>query len=117
MEPLPQDRVLRFRPNLRVEAADANNVFLVSEREHFVLSNPGIAFVAMLIDGQRTVHEILSACAVADAQAFYMLCQLSARGYVMPVVPTQMRTENAVFWHDVGLEAQTVAERLSVRTV
>ena len=118
MESLPLTRVLQFKPNFRVEAVDAHTIFLVSERQRVVLANPNIARVAMLVDGRRDVREILQASqpSVSEAQALYAMCQLADRGYLIPA-SSMGESPAAAFWHDVGLDFETTAERLSRRPV
>src|SRR5262245_29135485 len=115
MEPLELSQVLAFKPTLRVERLAAGAVFLVGERERFVLSGARAAEVAALVDGRRTVHDILRAARaqVSEPEALYTLSQLAAAGYLylVPAEP-ELPAEDAAFWHGVGLDGKAAAEAL-----
>lgn len=51
----------KFKPRYRVETVESAEVFFLSERDHFLLSDHLYQYLATLIDGQRTVEEILEA--------------------------------------------------------
>jgi oxazoline/thiazoline synthase len=105
MKPLALTEVLAFKPTLHVERVDAAAMFLIGERERFVLSGAGTVEVAALVDGQRSVLEVLSAARgrVSEPEALYTLGQLVARGYLIPATP-EISPERAAFWHGVGLD-------------
>ncbi|AGP33393.1 hypothetical protein BE04_29835 [Sorangium cellulosum] len=114
MDPLELNQVLAFKPTLRVERMDAGVVFLIGERERFVVSGACAAEVAALVDGRRTVDEILRAAAgrCSEPEALYTLSRLAAHGYLVPATP-ELPSESAAFWHGVGLDGKAAAEALS----
>ncbi|WP_437998962.1 TOMM precursor leader peptide-binding protein [Sorangium sp. So ce185] len=114
MEPLELSQVLAFKPTLRVERMETGAIFLIGERERFVLSGACTAEVAALVDGRRTVGEILRAAAgrLSEPEALYTLGRLAARGYLVPATP-ELPSESAAFWRGVGLDGRAAAEALS----
>ncbi|MGK3989565.1 TOMM precursor leader peptide-binding protein [Sorangium sp. So ce136] len=113
METLELSQVLAWKPTLRVELMDAGVVFLIGERERFVLSGARTAEVAMLVDGHRTVDDILRAARsrLSEPEALYTLSQLATRGYLILAAP-ELPPDNAAFWHGVGLDGEAAAEAL-----
>ncbi|AUX45217.1 hypothetical protein SOCE26_066980 [Sorangium cellulosum] len=114
MDALELSQVLAWKPTLRVERADDGVVFLIGERERFVLSGARMAEVAMLVDGQRTVDDIVCAVRprISEPEALYTLSGLAARGYLVPAAP-ELPSERAAFWRGVGLDGEAAAEALS----
>ncbi|WP_437860059.1 TOMM precursor leader peptide-binding protein [Sorangium sp. So ce363] len=114
MDPLELSQVLAFKPTLRVERMDAGVVFLIGERERFVLSGACAAEVAALVDGRRTVDEILRAARdrFSEPETLYALSRLAARGYLVPATP-ELPSEHAAYWRGVGLDGKAAAEALS----
>lgn len=114
MDPLELSQVLAFKPTLRVERMETGAIFLIGERERFVLSGDCTAEVTALVDGRRTVGEILRAAAgrFSEPEALYTLSRLAARGYLVPATP-ELPSERAAFWHGVGLDGKAAAEALS----
>jgi ribosomal protein S12 methylthiotransferase accessory factor len=111
-------RVLAWKPTLRVELLDAGAAFLIGERERFVLSGAGTVELAALVDGRRSVDDILGAVRgrVSEPEALYALSQLVARGYLVPVA-AGLPAENRAFWHSVGLADDAVAKALCLTPV
>jgi ribosomal protein S12 methylthiotransferase accessory factor len=118
VELLELGQVLALKPTLRVERVDPGVIFLIGERERFVLTGIRTIEVALLVDGQRTVEEILGAARarVPEPEALYILGQLAARGYLIPAAPG-LPSEHAAFWHGVGLDAARAAEALRATPV
>jgi ribosomal protein S12 methylthiotransferase accessory factor len=89
MAPLELSQVLAFKPTLRIERLDAGAAFLIGERERFVLTGAATVEVAVLVDGRRTVDDVLRAARarVAEPEALYILGQLAARGYLVAAAP------------------------------
>lgn len=113
MKPLELSEVLAWKPTLRVERTQAGAIFLIGERERFVLSGAGTLEVAMLVDGRRTVQDILGAARarVSEPEALYLLGQLVSRGHLVAATP-DLPAETAAFWHGVGLDAAAAAQAL-----
>ena len=123
MAPLELTQVLAFKPTLRVERLSSGVVFLIGEHERFVLSGRRTAEVAALVDGRRTVLDIMNAAihCVSEAETLYTLDRLMAAGYLVPAAP-EVPSETAAFWHGAGIAAPIAADALrrtpvSVRTL
>ncbi|MDI1443050.1 TOMM precursor leader peptide-binding protein [Polyangium sp. 6x1] len=113
MRPLELSQVLAFKPTLRALRMDPGAVFLIGERERFVLSGESTVELVTLVDGRRTVHDILHAARarVSEPEALYILSKLAARGYLVPAAP-ELPPETLAFWHGVGLDGKNAAEAL-----
>lgn len=110
--------VLQFRPNFKVEHLDTDVVFLVGENERFVLFGRHNANIAGLIDGQRTVQEILDAArdSIPESETLYTINRLKDKGYLVPVI-RDLPLPHAAFWQGIGFDAHTVWKRLSAASV
>jgi ribosomal protein S12 methylthiotransferase accessory factor len=111
MAPLELDQVLAWRPTLRFQRMAAGAAFLIGERERFVLSGQASVEVAVLVDGRRTVQDVLHAARgrVSALAALYTLRQLAARGHLVVAAP-EVPAEHAAFWYGVGLAGDAAAE-------
>src|SRR5262249_13621857 len=98
------NRVLRFKPHLRVELAGEGNVFLVGENDHFLLKGRLHELVAPLVDGRRTEWEIIEALQgkASPPEVYYTLTTLEQRGYLCEV-STASSPEAAAFWSSLGV--------------
>lgn len=112
------NRVLRFKPHLRVELAGDGMVFLVGEHERFMLKGRLHEHVAPLIDGRRTEWEIIEALEgeVSPPEAYYALKTLEEKGYLVEV-SASLPPEAAAFWHTLGIDGARAAERLAATPV
>lgn len=111
------DRVLRFKPHLRVARGGEGRVFLVGEHDHFLLQGRLHELVAPLVDGQRSGLEIIRALEgkASPAEIYYALSVLEERGYAVPVESVGSLPGEA-FWYSLGLGPQDL-RRLSAVTV
>ena len=110
------DRILRFKPHLRVEH-EAGRLFLIGERDRVLVPGPLHARVARLVDGRRSEWQIVQALE-ADAsphEVYHALRQLEAQGYLAEAV--ELAPEAAAFWYSLGIDAARAAERLAARPV
>jgi oxazoline/thiazoline synthase len=75
----------RFRPHLRVEAVEGEGVFLMSETGLTVLSGQLHQVVAPLIDGRRSVDEIveLARDQLRPVYVYQVLADLEERGHLI----------------------------------
>src|SRR6185503_3246999 len=105
IRPLALEEVLAWKPTLVAERLDAGAMFLVGERERFVLSGAATVEVAALVDGRRSVLDILAAVRgrVSEPEALYALGQLVAKRYLIPA-RADVPVERVAFWHGVGLD-------------
>ncbi len=112
------DRILCFKPHLRVERAGDGEVFLVGEHQRFLLAGRLHGLVAPLVDGRRTEQEIVAALE-GKASPLEVLCELAMleeKGYVAEAVPG-LSSEAAAFWDALGAGAACAAERLAATPV
>ena len=112
------DRILRFKQHLRVEPAGEGQVYLIGERERFLLQGRLHALVAPLVDGRRSVGEIIEALdgKASPPEVFYALTALEERGHLCEGGPDSA-PEATAFWHALGIDAARAAERLSATRV
>ena len=108
----------RFRPHLHVESVDGDGVFLFSEFGHRLLTGRLSRLVAPLIDGDRSVDEIVDLLReeVAPAQIYYTVDRLAAAGHLIENDGCLPEAE-AALWSIQGLVAPAVAARLGETVV
>lgn len=113
MTPSELAQVLVWKPSLRAEQVAEDVLFLLGEKERFVLANPRAIAVASLVDGRRSVGDIVQAAAaqVAEIESLYLLSRLAAAGYLVAATPG-LPAEQSAFWHGVGLAPEVVARAL-----
>ena len=118
MRSSPFLKVLEFKRHLRVEPHGDDRVFLIGERDRFMLQGTIHAQVAPLVDGRRTVGDIAAALQgrVAPAEVFYSLHTLEQLGYVTEHVP-DAAPERVAFWQSQGLNAAQTIARLAATAV
>jgi bacteriocin biosynthesis cyclodehydratase domain-containing protein len=107
-------RILQFKPSLRLEVLDAGRAFLLGEREQFMLTGPVQVRVATMLDGRRTVEQLIAALEgqVSSPEVLYTLSQLEKRGYVVEPAPG-LAPEAAAFWQAQGIAPGDAAARLA----
>ncbi len=108
------DRVLQFKPTLRLELLDPRRAFLLGDREQFMLTGQGQVRVASMLDGRRSVKDI---CAeldgqVSSAEVLYIFSMLEKRGYLVDAAPS-LSPEAAAFWQALGVAPADAATRLA----
>jgi bacteriocin biosynthesis cyclodehydratase domain-containing protein len=113
MDALEPNCVLAFKASLRMERVGAS-AFVIGERERYVLPGSGAVEIASLIDGRRTVHDIVEAARgrVPELETLYTLQRLADRGVLVPSAP-QVPEEDARFWEACGLAANLAFETLA----
>ncbi|HEX8701859.1 MAG TPA: TOMM precursor leader peptide-binding protein [Myxococcaceae bacterium] len=112
------DRVLQFKPSLRLEVLDPGRAFLLGEREQFMLTGPVQVRVASALDGRSPVRNLITALEgqVSSAEVLYTLSQWEKRGYVVETAPT-LPPEAAAFWQAQGVAPTDAATRLAASAV
>lgn len=107
MQPLALSRVLAFKSNVCIEHVDETVSFLVGEHERYALAGARMVAIASLIDGRRTVQDIMEAAArqVSEPETLYYLHQLVIKGYLVTATPDLPAAEVA-FWQGQGLDAR-----------
>ncbi len=98
-----------FLPSFHVEPVEADGVCLLSEREHVVLQGRIYAEMAPLLDGTRSVADLIADLdgRVSPAEVHYALGRLERAGYLTRVQYAD-RTA-AAFRSGLGLAAHAVA--------
>ncbi|HKO48752.1 MAG TPA: TOMM precursor leader peptide-binding protein, partial [Polyangiaceae bacterium] len=114
VQPLQPNDVLAFRPGLCVEVFDDQTVLLITERERFVSTGASTGTVCRLVDGQRTVQEIIAAARdeVPEPEALYALGLLAARGHLVADT-AGLDPEVAAFWLGHGLDPRSAVDALA----
>ncbi|NBD09293.1 MULTISPECIES: TOMM precursor leader peptide-binding protein [Corallococcus] len=107
------DRVLRLKPHLRAEVIDSRRVFLVGERAQFLLEGELHASIVPLLDGQRSVAQVISTLVgrASAPEVLYALSLLEERGHVEEAHDV-FDAGVAGFWESLGLDAAVAAGRL-----
>ncbi|CAM3251334.1 TOMM precursor leader peptide-binding protein [Corallococcus sp. ZKHCc1 1396] len=107
------NRVLRIKPHLRAEVLDARRVFLVGERAQFLLEGEPHARVVPLLDGERTVAQVIAQVEgqLSAPEVLYVLSLLEERGHVEEAADV-FDAEVAGFWEALGIDAAFAAGRL-----
>ena len=112
-DPLHPNAILTFAPKWRVERIDRARVFLIGEKEHQVLPDSRAAALAVLVDGQRTVQEVVAAAQpeVSELEALFVLGQLVRHGHLV-LVDRTISPETADFWTASGIDAEVATRAL-----
>lgn len=114
----PFDRIPQLKPHLRLEILDSERAFLLSEREQFMLTGRVQVLVAPMLDGRRSVRDIIAALEgrVSPPEVLYTVSLLEKRGYL--VDPTSaLSPEAAAFWQASGVAPAEAAQRLAAAPV
>src|ERR1700741_5401197 len=111
-------RVPRYRQNYSVHTIEHAGTFLLTETLPTVLNGALNERVCPLIDGVRSVDDIVDALRadIQPAQVYYALDLLERRGFVEEADDTIAAAEHA-FWHACGLSASVARERLAANPV
>ena len=112
------DRVLQFKPHLRLELLDPERAFLLGEREQFMLTGRVQVLVAPMLDGRRAVRDVIAALEgrVSSPEVLYTLSLLEKRGYVVDA-SSALSPEMAAFWQALGVAPTEAASRLAAAPV
>ena len=104
----------RFKPHLHAESVEGEGVFLLSEVGLGVLTGRLYRLVAPLIDGRRSVDDIveLARDQVSPQQVYYVLANLEAKGYLVES-NDHLAEGEAALWSMQNIDAPTVAARLA----
>jgi ribosomal protein S12 methylthiotransferase accessory factor len=113
---LEPDCVLAFRPATSVHPIDDRAVLLIRERARHILTGALVVGVAALVDGRRTVGEIVRAAGptLGEAQTLYALTELVAHGHV---VAAGTLAGDAVFWDAVDVDPRSALVTLAEAAV
>ncbi|HYI01149.1 TOMM precursor leader peptide-binding protein, partial [Hyalangium sp.] len=110
--------VFRLKHHLRAEPLDDERVFLISERDRILLQGRLHALVVPLVDGKRTLGELIELLAgrATPPEVYYVLTRLQERGYLTEST-APLEPEAAGFWESLGLDVAQAAQRLSATPV
>jgi ribosomal protein S12 methylthiotransferase accessory factor len=75
----------KYKPGFRVEAVEPESVFLLSEKESFLLTSRLYQQLTPLLDGHHTVDEIVDLLQdqVSAMEIYYALMRLEQKGYIV----------------------------------
>lgn len=108
------EAILRWSPDLQVEPAASGGALLLSEQAWFPLVESPYEELAALVDGRRTVQEILEAAAPAltPHEVFFALRDLLEQGYLVELPPGS-ESPLVGFWSALGAEPGSASERVA----
>lgn len=108
------EKTLRLKRHLKAQKLDDARVFLMGGPEPVLLRGRAYALVLPLLDGRRSIREILDELAGHGSrlELLYALVQLEQRGYAGPALACGLGEGAAAFWEAHGLSADLVWERL-----
>lgn len=114
----PFRRVLQFKAHLRLEPFDSERAFLLGERERFMLAGRTQVLLASLLDGRRSVRDILAALEgqVSSPEAFYVLSVLERQGFLVDATP-ELPPDAAAFWQSLGVAPADASKQLATSPV
>ncbi len=107
----------KFKSCFHVEILD-NRVFLLSEKDYFVLSGHLYERLAQLIDGQRTVDDLIELLKeqAPAAEVYYALMLMEQKGYIIESSDDLPPSVEA-FWEILNVEPQEAKSRLEASKV
>jgi ribosomal protein S12 methylthiotransferase accessory factor len=93
-------------------------VFLIGEREHYLLSGDLYAELCPFIDGKRTLRELTAALEgkLSAPEVLYGVSSLVNEGYLIEVEP-YIPTDRAAFWQSLAIDPTTAAQNLANRSI
>jgi ribosomal protein S12 methylthiotransferase accessory factor len=108
----------RFKQCFRCEIVPSEGVFLISEKEHFLLRGTAYILLAPLLDGKHSVEEIIDILQneISAPEVFYLLDRLQSKGYIVDA-KTSIPSEQAAFWEMLGKDPEAIAQRLQEVTI
>ncbi|WP_437953705.1 TOMM precursor leader peptide-binding protein [Sorangium sp. So ce296] len=110
----PLQKVLRFKRHLLPRLLDDERVFLIGGLDPVMLKGRTYALVVPLIDGRRTVAQILAELSerAPPPNILFTLVTLERDGYVVAVSPS-LSARAAAFWEAQGVDADRASARLA----
>jgi len=107
-----------FRSDLRVEVTEADGVFLLAEHDVVRLSGALYRAVVPLIDGRRTVDELveLARGRVSAAEVHYAIERLAA-GHYLVEADGEGPDAGAALWHTLGVEPRQARAAIAATRV
>ncbi len=107
-----------FKPHLCVEVIPGEGVLLLTEDGAKALHGALYETLAPLLDGRRSVDQIVAALAgrADPAKVYYALMLLEKLGHLAEAAP-DMSPETAAFWHGQGVEPRLALQALRSKRV
>ncbi len=108
----------QFKDCYHVELLDPDTIFLLTEGSYRILTGRGYRHLAPFLNGNHTMADMISQLQgkVSAPEIYYMVNQLSARGYVVEKNEA-VQTETAAYWHTLGTNTQKAAANLQQTAV
>jgi ribosomal protein S12 methylthiotransferase accessory factor len=108
----------KFKPCFRCEIVPSEGVFLLAEKEHFLLRGDVYIQLAPLLDGKHTLEEIIDTLedTLSFVEVFYLLDRLQSQGYITDADPS-VPAEKAAFWEMLKVEPEIAEKHLQETTV
>lgn len=108
----------KFKPHFHVEPIEGEGIFLLTENGHAVLTGQIYERVVPLINGQRSLDEIVDSLSgkLSPAKAYYAVSLLEKKGYLMENHNCQNASIPA-FWTANGLDPVTSESRLQTTPI
>jgi oxazoline/thiazoline synthase len=118
LEPIDLDAVVSVKPDLAVRAVAPGTVYFVGEGQRFVVSDSRVALLTGLVDGQKTVGQILEQVVgrLAEPEVLFVLTRLVKSGYLV-TSRRKLQPEVAGFWTALGFDAVKAREALRAAPV
>lgn len=93
-----------FKAHLHVEVLPGEGVLILSEEAAKTLHGGAYEKIVPLIDGRRSMDEIVDALTsqVDAAKVYYVLNSMEAKGYLAEATP-DIPASVAAFWHSLGI--------------
>jgi oxazoline/thiazoline synthase len=98
----------RFKRHFRVETVDGEGGYLISERDLLVLRGDAVKLVAPLLDGERSIDDVIEAtCGRLDpARTAFFVDELVRRGQATWADPAA-EPRAAAYWDMAGLDGDS----------
>lgn len=109
----------RFKHHFRVDVvAPEKAVFLLADKEHFVLKGDAYVVLAPLLNGQNSVDDIVAALEgrISVGTIWHALTELGNKGYITEECG-ELAPGQAAFWSALGVNPARAAAKLSGMTV
>lgn len=102
----------KFKSCFQIEILESQ-VFLLSEKDYFVLTGHLYELLAPLIDGQHTVDDIIEQCKgkASAAELYYALMLMEQKGYIVESTD-ELLPEIEAFWQRLDVDIREVFSRL-----
>lgn len=108
------DRTFELKPHLRVVPDGEVSLFLVGERERYLLSGRVYALVVPLLDGRRTVAELIRELEgrASAPEVFFAVERLAGLGHIRPAREVMPRHQ-AAYWDSLSPGADRAVSALA----